>query len=103
MFFITEKCRIHAACGVSQTPKYYILERGFFIMKKTIKLIDLDCANCAAKIENAVKKLDGVTDVTVSFMGQKMILETPDELFDSVLKEAKALIKKIEPDVTIKD
>ena len=36
-------------------------------MKKTIKLIDLDCANCAAKIENAVKKLDGVTDVTVSF------------------------------------
>lgn len=45
-------------------------------MKKTIKLIDLDCANCAAKIENAVKKLDGVTDVTVSFMGQKMILET---------------------------
>ena len=72
-------------------------------MKKTIKLIDLDCANCATKIENAVKKLDGVTDVTVSFMGQKMILETPDELFDSVLKEAKALIKKIEPDVTIKD
>lgn len=69
----------------------------------SIKLIDLDCANCAAKIENAVKKLDGVTDVTVSFMGQKMILETPDELFDSVLKEAKALIKKIEPDVTIKD
>ena len=63
-------------------------------MKKTIKLIDLDCANCAAKIENAVKKLDGVTNVTVSFMGQKMILEAPDELFDSVLKEAKALIKK---------
>ncbi len=72
-------------------------------MKKTIKLIDLDCANCGAKIENAVKKVDGVTNVTVSFMGQKMILEAPDELFDSVLKEAKALIKKIEPDVTIKD
>lgn len=72
-------------------------------MKKTIKLIDLDCANCAAKIENAVKKLDGVTSVTVSFMGQKMILEAPDEQFESVLKEAKVLINRIEPDVTIKD
>lgn len=71
-------------------------------MKKNIKLIDLDCAHCADKIENAVKKLDHVTSVSVNFLGQKMILEAPDDLFDSVLTAAKNLIKKIEPDVTVK-
>lgn len=72
-------------------------------MKKTIKLIDLDCANCAAKIENSIKKLDGVIDISVSFISQKMTLETPDDQFANVLADAKKLIKKIEPDVTIKD
>ena len=41
-------------------------------MKKTFKLIDLDCANCAAKMEAAIKKLDGVNDASVSFLSQKM-------------------------------
>lgn len=41
-------------------------------MKKTIKLIDLDCGHCADKIQNAVQKIDGVTSVTVNFLGQKM-------------------------------
>ena len=72
-------------------------------MKKTIKLLDLDCGHCAAKIETAVKKIDGVTNVSVNFMNQKMILEAPDDKFDAILTEAKALIKKIEPDVTVKD
>ena len=71
-------------------------------MKKTIKLIDLDCGHCAAKIENAVKKIDGVTNVSVSFIKQKMDLETPDDKFAAILVEAKNLIKKIEPDVTVK-
>lgn len=71
-------------------------------MKKTIKLIDLDCGHCADKIQNAVKKIDGVTNVSVNFLGQKMVLEAPDDRFDAVLAEAKALIKKIEPDVTVK-
>ena len=71
-------------------------------MKKTIKLIDLDCGHCAAKIENAVKKIDGVTNVSVSFIKQKMDLETPDDKFDAIFAEAKILIKKIEPDVTVK-
>ena len=48
-------------------------------MKKSVKLIDLDCANCAAKIEDAVKKIDGVTNASVSFMAQKMTLEAPDD------------------------
>ncbi|WP_303691518.1 heavy-metal-associated domain-containing protein [Megamonas hypermegale] len=71
-------------------------------MKKTIKLIDLDCANCAAKIENAVKKIEGVTNASVSFMAQKMTLEAPDDKFAQVLEEAKTLIHKLEPDITIK-
>ena len=74
-------------------------------MKKTIKLIDLDCGHCATKIENAVKKIDGVTNVSVSFIKQKMDLEAPDDKFDfldKIFAEAKNLIKKIEPDVTVK-
>ena len=67
-------------------------------MKKTIKLLDLDCGHCADKIQNAVKKIDGVTSVSVNFLGQKMVLEAPDDQFDA---EAKALIKQIEPDVTV--
>ena len=71
-------------------------------MKKTIKLIDLDCGHCAAKIESAVKKIDGVTNVSVNYLNQKMVLEAPDDKFASILTEAKALIKKIKPDVTVK-
>ena len=57
-------------------------------MKKTFKLIDLDCANCAAKMETAVKKIPGVKDATVSFMAQKMTIEAEDDQFDQVVKEA---------------
>lgn len=71
-------------------------------MKKTIKLIDLDCGHCADKIQKAVQKIEGVTHVDVNFLNQKMVLEAPDERFDAILAEAKALIKKIEPDVTVK-
>ena len=70
-------------------------------MKKTIKLIDLDCAHCAAKIEEAVKKLDGVKNCSVNFLSQKMVLEADDQDFPQVRKEAEKLIRKIEPDVTI--
>ena len=49
-------------------------------MKKHFKLQDLDCANCAAKMENAVKKLDGVNDVAISFMTQKMTIDADDEI-----------------------
>ena len=71
-------------------------------MKKNIKLIDLDCANCAAKIENAVKKIRAISESSVSFMAQKMTLEAPDEKFAQVLDEAKKIIHKLEPDITIK-
>ncbi|MDY3906892.1 MAG: heavy metal-associated domain-containing protein [Lawsonibacter sp.] len=70
-------------------------------MKKTFKLIDLDCANCAAKMEAAIKKLDGVTDVTVSFMTQKMTIEGDDARFDDIVKEAVKVCKKVEPDCEV--
>lgn len=70
-------------------------------MKKTFKLEDLDCANCAAKMQNAIQKLDGVKSVNISFLTQRMTLEADDDRFDSVLSAARKLIKKIEPDCTI--
>ncbi|MCQ2466151.1 MAG: cation transporter [Clostridia bacterium] len=70
-------------------------------MKKTFKLEDLDCANCAAKMEAAIAKLPGVNKVTVNFMAQKMILDAEDDVFDSVLKAACDEIKKVEPDCTV--
>ncbi|GGP08721.1 cation transporter [Mammaliicoccus lentus] len=70
-------------------------------MKKTYKLLDVDCGNCAAKIEHGISKLDDVTDVKVNFMGQRMILEAPDDKFDAVFKQAKKIIKKIDSGVSI--
>ena len=70
-------------------------------MKKTFKLEDLDCANCAAKMETAIKKLDGVKDSTVSFMTQKMTIEAEDERFDEVVKAAVKCIAKVEPDCRV--
>ena len=71
-------------------------------MKKTIKLIDLDCAHCAAKIETAVKKLDTVSDVQVNFLSQKMVLEADDANMEKAVADAVKIVKKIEPDVTVK-
>lgn len=57
-------------------------------MRKAFKLQDLDCANCAAKMENGIKNIDGVRSATVSFMTQKLVLEADDDRFDAVLDEA---------------
>ena len=54
-------------------------------MKKTFKMIDLDCANCAAKMEAAIKKIDGVQDATVSFMTQKLTIQADDARFDEIV------------------
>ena len=59
------------------------------------------CANCAAKMEDAIKKLDGVNDATVSFMMQKLTLDADDDRFDEILKEAAEICKKVEPDCKI--
>ncbi len=70
-------------------------------MRKKFKLENLDCANCAAKMENAIQKIDGVQAATVSFMSQRLTLEADEECFDRVLTEALAVCKKIEPDCKI--
>ena len=70
-------------------------------MKKKFKLMDLDCANCAAKMEDAIKKIDGVNDATVSFMMQKLTSDADDDRFDEILKEAAEICKKVEPDCVI--
>ena len=70
-------------------------------MKKTFKLVDLDCANCAAKMENAIKKIDGVTAASVSFMQQKLTIEAGDAVFDEVVKKAVAACAKVEPDCRV--
>ena len=70
-------------------------------MKKRFKLTDLDCANCAAKMEEAIKKIDGVHDATVSFMAQKMTVEADDARFDSIMKQIVKACKKVEPDCEI--
>lgn len=71
-------------------------------MRKTYKLIDLDCAHCAAKMEEAIKKLPGVTDASVNFLSQKFTLEAPDDVFDDLLKQSVKVCKSVEPDCTIK-
>lgn len=70
-------------------------------MKKKFKLEDLDCANCAAKMEDAIKKIAGVNDANVSFMAQKMTIEAEDGRFDEIMKEVVAVCAKVEPDCRI--
>ena len=70
-------------------------------MKKRFKLVDLDCANCAAKMEDAIKKVDGVKDATVSFVMQKMTVEADDARFADIMKEIVKVCKRVEPDCEI--
>lgn len=70
-------------------------------MKKRFNLTDLDCANCAAKMEEAIKKLDGVNDATVSFMAQKLTIDADEDKFDEIMKKVVACIKKVEPDCEV--
>lgn len=70
-------------------------------MKKVFKLRDLDCANCAAKMETAIGRIEGVTAVNVNFMTQKLSLEAPDDSFSRVLSEVRAVIRRVEPDCTL--
>ena len=69
-------------------------------MKKNFKLENLDCANCAAKMESAINKIDGV-NATISFMTSKLTLEADDAAFDSAVEAAQKAIKKVEPDCLI--
>lgn len=70
-------------------------------MKKAYNLRDLDCANCAAKMEEAIAKIEGVISVNVSFLTQKITLEAEDTKYEEILKKVQRVCKKIEPDCEI--
>ena len=70
-------------------------------MKMKFKIKGIDCANCAAELERAIQKIDGVTEASLSFMTEKLVMEIEDDRKDEVLKNLKKVVKKEEPDCTI--
>ena len=70
-------------------------------MKKVFKLEELDCAHCAAKMEEAIGKIEGVQSASVNFLALKLTIEAEEADFAAILKEAQKRIKKIEPDCRI--
>lgn len=72
-------------------------------MKKAFTLENLDCANCAAKLERKVGKMKGVDSCTVTFMTKKMEIEATDDKMDEIVEEAKKVITKLEPQVVVKE
>ena len=70
-------------------------------MKKVFDLEELDCAHCAARMEEGIRALEGVTDVSVNFLTQKLMLEAEDAVFEKVLKKAVKICRKIEPDCRV--
>ena len=93
-------------CGPSSiraenTLRSKIKREDILIMKKKFKLQDLDCANCAAKMEEAIKKIDGVNDASMSFMTQKLTIDAADDRFDAIMDEVEKVCAKVEPDMKI--
>ena len=72
-------------------------------MKSKFKIEGLDCANCASELERTIQKLDGVESASISFITQKMVLEHDEERKEEIIQKIKKVIKKEEPDVTIKE
>ena len=71
-------------------------------MKKRFVLEDLCCANCAAKMEAGIRKIEGVNSATINFLTQKLTLDAEDDRLESILDQAEAVIRKIEPDCVLK-
>ena len=71
------------------------------IIKKTYELEDLDCANCATKMEERIKKIDGVISANVSFVMQSLTVEAEEFELDKIMKQAVKICRKVEPDCRI--
>lgn len=67
-------------------------------MKKVFRLSNLDCANCAAKMEAGISRIDGVSKATVSFMTQRLTIECEEEKLEAILAQTRQIIRKVEPD-----
>ena len=70
-------------------------------MKKVYKMQDLDCANCAAKMEDAIRRIEGVESVSVSYITQRLTLVAGDDKFDDIVRQAQKVCRRIEPDCRI--
>ncbi len=71
-------------------------------MKKSYRIENIDCAHCAEKLQSSLQKIEGVLELKINFLMQKLIIEANPENFDSVLNNIKIQIKKLEPQVSIK-
>lgn len=72
-------------------------------MKSTYKIKGIDCANCAAQLENAINKIEGVESASISFMAERMVIEYEDRNKEEIIKNIKNVIKREEPDATIEE
>ena len=72
-------------------------------MKSTYKIKGIDCANCAAQLENAISKVEGVESVSISFMAERMVLEYAKKNAEEIMEKVRKLIKKEEPDATLEE
>ncbi len=70
-------------------------------MKQVFILENLDCANCAAKMEDAIRRIEGVRYVSISFMAQRMTLEADDAVFAAVLSAAEKAVRRVDPDCRV--
>ena len=70
-------------------------------MHRSFKIQNLGCANCAAKMENDINKLDGVSKASISFMTQRLTLDADDTRFDDIINECDRSCKKYEPETSI--
>ncbi len=77
------------------------LRREIYAVKRIFEMEDLDCAHCAARMEDAIRKIEGVTYVSISFMAQRMTLEADDAVFAEVLKQAAKAVEKIDGDCRV--
>lgn len=71
------------------------------IMKKVFKIEDVDCANCAAKMERAAAKLDGINEVSINFMAQRITIDAVDEKFNEIVDEVERVMKKVDKEAHI--
>ena len=70
-------------------------------MKRATRIQGLDCAACAAKLETELKKIDGVNNVSIAFLTQRIVLEIEDGKAETTIREIKRICKKVEPDASI--
>ena len=100
-FSVTQFFGESMSISIANKSLHAISITEIFIMKKKFKLQDLDCANCAAKMEEAIKKIEGVNDASMSFMTQKLTIDAADERFDAIMDEVVRVCAKVEPDMKI--